>query len=44
MQTIIAKGSEAFGVLFAFLGAAMRQVTHIPEALVEAIERHALRK
>jgi hypothetical protein len=44
MQTIIAKGSEVFGVLFAFLGAPIRQITHIPEALVEAIEKHALRK
>ncbi|HEY8162781.1 MAG TPA: hypothetical protein VIF34_11010 [Methylocystis sp.] len=40
MQTIVLKGLELFGVLFAIV----RAVRRAPEALVDAIEKHALRK
>ena len=44
MNAIIAKSSGVFGAILAFPGATVRLLLRAPEALAEAIEKHAIGK
>ncbi len=44
MTAFVAKSSQVFSALLAAPRAAVRVIMRIPEALVDAIERHALEK
>lgn len=44
MTTLIAKSGSAAALALAAVGAALRRVARLPEALAELIEKHALGK
>jgi hypothetical protein len=44
MNALIEKSSGVFSVLAAIPRAVVRKLVHIPEALAEAIEKHAIGK